>query len=166
MASNEVNADGAAGPAGDDAVGVGRTYDNAVALDCAPGDVIVFDSHLHHAATANQTTSHVRQSLSFRYVQAGDRTGQSCLPDYVVRSAASPERELKNPFLFFECLKAAVAHAEHSGELVIDIRDPERAARITGEWESRIRVYDDWLTLGRQRSVWSPLKRLARRVGI
>jgi ectoine hydroxylase-related dioxygenase (phytanoyl-CoA dioxygenase family) len=67
----------------------------AVPLPVDSGGVIIFHPLTPHASLVNRT-SEIRWSFDLRYNPRGQPTGRAHFPDFVARSRANPESELKS----------------------------------------------------------------------
>lgn len=69
--------------------------DSAVPLPVKAGGVVLFHPLTPHASLTNQTDG-FRWSFDIRYNVTGEPTGRSHFPDFVARSRAAPETELRD----------------------------------------------------------------------
>jgi ectoine hydroxylase-related dioxygenase (phytanoyl-CoA dioxygenase family) len=67
----------------------------AVPLPVKSGGVILFHPLTPHASLVNRS-SRFRWSFDLRYNRRGQPTGRAHFPDFVARSRANPESELKS----------------------------------------------------------------------
>ncbi len=67
----------------------------ALPLPVASGGVVILDPMLPHASLPNLTDG-IRWSFDLRFSRTGQPTGRSHFPDFIARSRAAPERELRD----------------------------------------------------------------------
>jgi len=69
----------------------------AVSLPLQPGSVLLMHQRTIHRSLENRTEQAVRLSFDLRYQPVGQATGRPAFPGFVARSAAQPERVLRDP---------------------------------------------------------------------
>lgn len=70
--------------------------DQARPLPVKAGGVVVLDPMVPHASLPNLSDA-IRWSFDLRYSKTGQPTGRAHFPDFVARSQAAPETELRDP---------------------------------------------------------------------
>ncbi|MEK6216912.1 MAG: phytanoyl-CoA dioxygenase family protein, partial [Boseongicola sp.] len=68
---------------------------HAIPLPVKSGGVLILDPYLPHSSLENQTDT-IRWSFDLRYNRTGQPTGRSHFPEFVARSRARPETELRD----------------------------------------------------------------------
>ena len=79
------------------------------------GDVLLMSKETPHRSTPNNADT-VRWSMDLRYQQTGTPTGRPWQPDFVARSRANPESELKDYAEW--CRQWVAALEEHRGKAI------------------------------------------------
>ena len=69
---------------------------NAVPLPMQAGSILLMHSKTMHCSYDNKTQDEVRWSFDLRYQPIGQPTGRPVFPDFVARSRANPESELRD----------------------------------------------------------------------
>lgn len=70
--------------------------ERTVQLPMSAGSVLFMHSRTPHSSTPNVTTDQIRMSLDLRYQQVGTPTGRHQFPEFVARSRANPDSELRD----------------------------------------------------------------------
>lgn len=91
---------------------------DAIALPVPAGGAVIFDPMVPHAALPNRSDG-IRWSFDLRYNVTGQPTGRSHFPDFVARSRAQPEKELRDWRDWEQMWRAA--RAKLAGESHIEI---------------------------------------------
>lgn len=81
--------------------------DRARPLPMEPGSVLLLTQHTLHSSLDNVTTDEIRVSCDLRYQPIGQPTGRPSFPGFVARSAAHPDRVLRDPAAWAESWIAA-----------------------------------------------------------
>ena len=126
------------------AVDIGKT---AVPLPVQPGDVIFLHNNIAHTALDYRAADGFRWAFNFRYLPTGEPTGRPFLPEFIARSHAAPERELRDGVLWGKMWGAALDYL--SGHRVPKTygRTLAEAEAITARWRAATPNYADWLNL-------------------
>ena len=72
----------------------------AVPLPMEPGSVLLMHQRTIHSSLDNTTENEVRLSFDLRYQPTGQPTGRPAFPGFIARSAAHPERVLRDSDLW------------------------------------------------------------------
>ena len=71
--------------------------DSAVSLPMKAGSALLMTQRTVHSSLDNVTNDQVRMSFDLRYQPTGQPTGRPAFPGFVARSAAEPEKVLRDP---------------------------------------------------------------------
>jgi hypothetical protein len=79
----------------------------AICLPMKRGDVLFLHKLTPHSSEPNETDA-IRWSMDLRYQKTGTASGRSCYPDFVARSRALPDSELRDSVVWKQAWETAL----------------------------------------------------------